>query len=248
MEILNEHYEIVQMSSYPGYLLVCSLCRAVVCRRHPENNGRWQTTLIGNREREELTDGGGILLPNVLGSVGGKPELLCVDETSCGFYMADVNTGQIQKTFQFPGNLIKSKYIWEIPILNPKKILRNEMKPSSSSSSTSSTSISLSSSIKFQNIYRYHGISQQQSFDSDNSMNSDDNKSNALSLVTHDNNNLYILNMESQILLSAIARGFRRILDISLCNQEIFILEGPRSIIRLAPMPEKTNRTGRFLK
>lgn len=242
IEILNEYYEIVQLSSYQGHLLVCSLYRNVVCSKNPQNNGRWQIIPIENNEHKELNDCGGIFLQKPY--FGQKVQILCADNLSTGFYLADIKTGQKQKSFKFSQKLMTSNHIWEIPLLNPKKKLQEEMRSSFqvlNINRMSSSSSLLSSEIKFQSVYQYDV--NQKSFDSDNNLGDDRFDNNGLLIVTHDNINLYILNMDT-LTWTAIAKGFRRILDLSVCNDEIFILEGSRNITRLAPMPEKPNRTG----
>lgn len=245
VEILNEFYEIVQLSSYQGYLLVCSLYRTVICCWNHRNNGRWQITPIKNNEPNELNECGGIFLHNH--SFGKKVQILCADNLSSGFYLADIITGQIQKSLKFSQNL-KSNRTWEIPLLNPKKMLPEGIRGSLQTLNVNNppcSSLSLRPEFKFQNIYQYY--INQKSIDSDNSVEDVSVDNNSLMIVTHDSVNLYILNMET-LTLAAIAKGFRRILDISVCNREIFILEGSRNIIRLAPMPEKPNGTGNTVK
>ncbi|KAL9919388.1 WD repeat-containing protein CG11141-like isoform 2-T2 [Glossina fuscipes fuscipes] len=61
-------------------------------------------------------------------------------------------------------------------------------------------------------------------------------------IVTHDESELYVLNLDS-LQVEAVAKGFRKIIDFRVCGKEIFILEGQRTLLRLAPTPEEPNKT-----
>ncbi|XP_055390393.1 WD repeat-containing protein CG11141 isoform X2 [Condylostylus longicornis] len=58
--------------------------------------------------------------------------------------------------------------------------------------------------------------------------------------ITNDDVSLYILNLE-ELKIEAIARNFRNIVDYAICGNEIFVLEGGRSLIRLSNKPEPPN-------
>lgn len=64
-------------------------------------------------------------------------------------------------------------------------------------------------------------------------------------IITHDDTALYILNLE-KFTVEATAQHFRNIIDISINENEIFVLEGPRTLIRMASCPEPPNKTGIF--
>lgn len=248
--------EIIQLSTTQGHLLVCSLFRTVICHWHNRNNGQWHIIPIGAREGDELNTSGGIFLQRNL--FDKNILVVCGNNSIGGFNVIEMRTGRIRKSIKFNQNSTKAHRVWEIPILNPKPPPNNDSRNNSVSSSTSSvaavsssaaaaetsTSSSSSSRIEFQSIYQYND-EHHRSFDNDYSDDdNDDLECNSLKIITHDNHNLYILNADTLQVL-AIAKHFRRILDVSVCNREIFILEGNRSIVRLAPMPDKSNRTGK---
>lgn len=65
-------------------------------------------------------------------------------------------------------------------------------------------------------------------------------------IITHDEKTLYLLNLD-KLKLEATAKGFRKILDFCVCKKEIFVLEGERSLLRLAADPEKPNKNARVI-
>ena len=64
-------------------------------------------------------------------------------------------------------------------------------------------------------------------------------------VITYDEAALYVLNL-TELKIVAIAKGFRKILSVNVCGNEIFVLEGSRSLIRLAPNPEPPNKKGKL--
>ena len=122
--------------------------------------------------------------------------------------------GNVKKTLLFREAVARSP-TWEIPILNPKSM----------ASTTAYANVADSDEINrsFGAIQLYKG---------------DD-----MLVVTHDESTLYLLNLD-RLRVEAVARGFRKILDFCVCDKEILVLEGSRSLLRLAPMPEKPSKTG----
>uniref|UniRef100_A0A1A9WR45 WD repeat-containing protein CG11141 n=1 Tax=Glossina brevipalpis TaxID=37001 RepID=A0A1A9WR45_9MUSC len=209
-EILNEAYEIVQMSAHKGYLLVSSLYRSIVCHRL---NGAWVITQIGKKDRKQLIDCGGTFLKEILIKntkiICGRPNLR--------FWLADIE-GNVEKTLLFREAIARSP-TWEIPMLNPKSLTLNKAQ--------TKVELPTSGDVKnFRNIYAYAGKDSL--------------------IVTHDESELYVLNLDS-LQVEAVAKGFRKIIDFCVCGKEIFILEGQRTLLRLAPMPEKPNKTARII-
>ncbi|XP_037951674.1 WD repeat-containing protein CG11141 [Teleopsis dalmanni] len=124
--------------------------------------------------------------------------------------------GNVEKTYLFK-EAIHCNPTWVIPILNPKQdIYRSTQHESNVSDSVRNFGV----------MYPYIGTD--------------------TLIVTHDEINLYILNLD-RLCVEAVAKGFRKILDFCVCDNEIFVLEGERSVLRLAPMPEKPNKTAKII-
>jgi len=64
--------------------------------------------------------------------------------------------------------------------------------------------------------------------------------------ITNDDVSLYILNLE-ELQIEAIARNFRQIVDYAVCGNEIFVLEGGRSLIRLSNKPEPPSQNAMII-
>lgn len=135
------------------------------------------------------------------------------------FWIADAE-GNVEKTLLFREAVARSP-TWEIPILNPKS-MSHERRTISYANVADSDEMNRS----FGAIHLYKG---------------DD-----LLIVTHDESTLYLLNLD-RLRVEAVARGFRKILDFCVCDKEIFVLEGSRSLLRLAPMPEKPSKTAKVI-
>ncbi|KAH8331737.1 hypothetical protein KR074_010628 [Drosophila pseudoananassae] len=228
VEILSEAYEIVQLSIHQRHLLVCTLYRCIVCHQDPSTS-QWSVTQVGKKDRKQLIDCGGIFLQKP-GDNG--PQLIC-GRPGLRFWVADP-AGNVSKTILFRDAVMRSP-TWEIPILNPK-----HRSDSSSShhppaaaafgppgpSGTGDTAMGYVASSNFRQLYLY---------------NSHDSL-----LVTHDDSTLYLLNLD-RLRVEAVARGFRKILDFCVCGKEIFVLEGERSLLRLAPLPEPPCKTTKVI-
>ncbi|KAH8299751.1 hypothetical protein KR044_005474 [Drosophila immigrans] len=218
LEILSEAYEIVQLSVYQSYLLVATLYRCIVCRRDVQTN-TWQITQVGKKDRKQLIDCGGVFLKPAT-TTDNMPQIIC-GRPGLRFWVADA-VGNVAKTIIFNEAVLKNP-VWEIPLLNPKQ----RSQPSNCiDSAASGSSDAFVASRNFREINLYDG-------------------QDAL-LVTHDDATLYILNLE-RLRVEALARGFRKILDFCVCGKEIFVLEGERSLLRLAPLPEPPNKTAKVI-
>ncbi|KMY91978.1 WD repeat-containing protein CG11141 [Drosophila simulans] len=226
VEILSEAYEIVQLSVRQSHLLVATLYRCIVCQLDAQTS-QWNITQVGKKDRKQLIDCGAIFLKK---QEANKPQLVC-GRPGLRFWVADA-AGNVSKTVLFRDAVLRSP-TWEIPILNPKQ--RSE--PSSTHHTTASTSSTRPSGLadgdagyvassNFRQLYLYDGHDSL--------------------LVTHDDATLYILNLE-RLKVEAVARGFRKILDFCVCGKEIFVLEGNRTLLRLAPLPEPPNKTAKVI-
>ncbi|XP_075166840.1 WD repeat-containing protein CG11141 [Haematobia irritans] len=180
-------------------------------------SGNWIVKQIGKKDRKQLVDCGGTFFKH-----SSKPQMVC-GRPALRFWLADVN-GNVEKTILFREAITKSP-TWEIPILNPKMSMPKRSKPMTNSFHSEELP-AVGYSKNFRNIYCYAG---QDSL-----------------IVTHDECSLYILNLE-RLKVEAVAKGFRKIIDFCVCNKEIFVLEGERSLLRLAPMPEKPNKTSKII-
>lgn len=218
MEILSEAYEIVQLSVHKSYLLVATLYRCIVCRRDAQTH-KWQITQVGKKDRKQLIDCGGVFLKNSR-NTNSTPQIVC-GRPGLRFWVADA-MGNVSKTIIFNETVLRSP-TWEIPLLNPKQ---RSQTSTSSGATTSSAADAYVASKNFREMELYDGRDSL--------------------LVTHDDAALYILNLE-RLKVEAVARGFRKILDFCVCGKEIFVLEGERSLLRLAPLPEKPNKTAKVI-
>ncbi|XP_017049958.1 WD repeat-containing protein CG11141 [Drosophila ficusphila] len=213
VEILSEAYEIVQLSVHQSHLLVATLYRCIVCQ-HDVRTSQWNIVQVGKKDRKQLIDCGAIFLKK---HVTNKPQLVC-GRPGLRFWMADAG-GNVSKTLLFRDAVLRSP-TWEIPILNPKQ--RSEPSSSRYAAVASGTEAGYVASSNFRQLYLYDGHDSL--------------------LVTHDDATLYILNLD-RLKVEAVARGFRKILDFCVCGKEIFVLEGERTLLRMAPLPEPPNKT-----
>uniref|UniRef100_A0A0K8UU56 WD repeat-containing protein CG11141 n=2 Tax=Bactrocera latifrons TaxID=174628 RepID=A0A0K8UU56_BACLA len=147
-----------------------------------------------------------------------RPVLIC-GRPGLRFWIADTE-GNVEKTLLFREAVARSP-TWEIPILNPKSMCC-ERNITSYANFAENDEINRS----FGALQLYKG---------------DD-----VLIVTHDESTLYLLNLD-RLRVEAVARGFRKILDFCVCDKEIFILEGTRSLLRLAPMPEKPSKNAKII-
>ncbi|KAH8271505.1 hypothetical protein KR018_002196 [Drosophila ironensis] len=215
VELLSEAYEIVQLSVHQSHLLVATLYRCIIAQR--TTAAKWSITQVGKKDRKQLIDCGAVFLK---ANSGEGPQLIC-GRPGLRFWVADT-AGNVSKTVLFKEAVLRSP-TWEIPILNPK--LRSEptsSHPPSAPSGTGDNAMGYVASSNFRQLYLY---------DSQDSL-----------LVTHDDATLYLLNLD-RLKVEAVARGFRKILDFCVCGKEIFVLEGERSLLRLAPLPEPPSKS-----
>lgn len=197
---------------------MATLYRCIVCRRDAQTQ-KWQITQVGKKDRKQLIDCGGVFLKNSR-DTNSSPQIVC-GRPGLRFWVSDA-MGNVSKTIIFNENVLRSP-TWEIPLLNPKQ---RSQTSTASGPTTSSAADAYVASKNFREMELYDGRDSL--------------------LVTHDDAALYILNLE-RLKVEAVARGFRKILDFCVCGKEIFVLEGERSLLRLAPMPEKPNKTAKVI-
>lgn len=61
-------------------------------------------------------------------------------------------------------------------------------------------------------------------------------------IITYNQNVIYFLNLD-KLKIEATIKRLRKIQSLTVCDTEIFILEGPRSLIRVSTAPEPPNKT-----
>ncbi|KAG4066191.1 hypothetical protein HA402_014491 [Bradysia odoriphaga] len=194
MEILNEAYDIVQISFNKPWLLISTVYRAIVCQC--DKDGRWKVSQVGKQDRKILSEVGAAFM------VRSRHTSLVCARPGYRFWLSDTD-GNVSQTLLFKDSL--PKFSFEIPVLNPAQI--KCQLPSN-----------------FGRCYVY-----QASF-----------------VLTYSENILYILDIEKLKVLASLKR-LRKIISISVCGSEIFILEGPRSVIRISNLPEPPNKmTSKF--
>lgn len=192
IEIINETYEIVQISFSKPWLLISTIYRAIICEKG--SDGLWKVSQIGKKDRKVLSDFGAVFQ-----GTARQPSIIST-RPGFRFWIADVD-GNVLQTLLFKDAV--SKPCKAVPLLNPVRI-------------------PVRLPINFGKIYLYL----------------DDY------IVTCSEDVLYILNINKFTVEVSIKR-LRKILDISIIDSEIFILEGPRTLIRIATSPESwKNRNG----
>ncbi|XP_047105472.1 uncharacterized protein LOC124774869 [Schistocerca piceifrons] len=189
VELLNEKYEIVQLSYSQQLLLVSTLYRSILCHR----DDRWKVVQVGQKERKMLGHLGATLSPGT-----GRPQDLIIYASRPGLriWLADRN-GVVQQTLIYKDAL--SDHHPEVPLINP---LPERLR-------------TVRGDPQFGPVRQFHGNL----------------------LVTYSPDSIYILD-PSNISVVGTVSGLRGVLDVSVSRDEIFVLEGGRSLIRLAYGPE----------
>ncbi|XP_068620352.1 WD repeat-containing protein CG11141 [Battus philenor] len=188
IEIVNEEYEIVQMSYHQNTLLVSSMYRTIVCERR---DARWHVSQLGKKERKSLCRLGAVFQHSY--ARGGPAAAYCA-RAGLRIWRADA-AGNVLHTLLFKEAISNPLTVAEL--LNPaqRKAERGEQ------------------SFGPLHVFREHF------------------------LVTHDERLLYVLDPRS-LTAVAVVDDLRRIMSVSVNKEEIFVLEGPRSLVRLAHAPE----------
>lgn len=200
VEILNEAYDIVQLSLSQQYLLVSTTFRSIICLR--EKNGQWQVSQVGKKDRKVLSDFGGTFCPASPTSTTKTPTVIC-SRPGLRFWIADCS-GNVQQTLLFKEAITRMP-VWEIPLLNPSKGISKPLQ-------------------NFGKVFMYS-----KNF-----------------IITYDEGRLFVLNLD-KLRVEAITQIMRGISDVAICGKEIFVLEGPRSLIRLSSAPEPPNKTTKII-
>ncbi|XP_050517253.1 WD repeat-containing protein CG11141 [Diabrotica virgifera virgifera] len=124
VEILNEAYEVVQLSYNQQRLLVSTTYRSIICQKLD----KWKVAQVGTKDRKVLGSFGGIIYQH-----SEKPSDTCLYCTRPGLRMwiSDVD-GNVQKTLLFKELLTKE--CPEVPLINPISLNLKRLKPQKESS------------------------------------------------------------------------------------------------------------------
>ncbi|XP_072399900.1 WD repeat-containing protein CG11141 [Diabrotica undecimpunctata] len=119
VEILNEAYEVVQLSYNQQRLLVSTTYRSIICQKLD----KWKVAQVGTKDRKVLGNFGGIIYQH-----SEKPSDTCLYCTRPGLRMwiSDVD-GNVQKTLLFKELLTKE--CPEVPLINPISLNLKRLKP-----------------------------------------------------------------------------------------------------------------------
>nr|CAD7426485.1 unnamed protein product [Timema monikensis] len=192
-EILNEKYEIVQLSYSQQLLLVSTSYRSIVCHR----DDRWKVAQVGQKERKALGHLGATFCVRA-----GIPRQLVVYASRPGLRLWQANkTGVVEQTLIYK-DMLTSPHP-QAPLINPCKS---------------------------------HGTPGDQQFGPLHVFNE-------RLLVTHSADVVYVLDPDS-IGVVATVTELRGIQSLAVTRDEIFVLEGPRSLIRVAYSPENSVPNG----
>ncbi|CAH2089876.1 unnamed protein product [Euphydryas editha] len=232
-EIVNEGHEIVQMSYYQNTLLVSSVYRSILCER---SDGRWSVTQIGKKERKSLCALGAVFQHSY--ARGGAAAAYCA-RPGLRLWRADT-AGHVHQTLLFkvrdthahtrtcslcaaaaycarPGlrlwradtaGHVHQTLLFKEAISNPLTVAEL-LNPAATRHSHSAREFNFGPL----HVFREHF------------------------LVSHNECFLYVLDPRS-LTAVAVVDDLRRILSVCVGREEIFVLEGARSLLRLAHAPE----------
>ncbi|KAF5295886.1 hypothetical protein FQR65_LT10374 [Abscondita terminalis] len=191
VEILNESYEVVQLSYHQQSLLVSTTYRTIVCKK--EN--KWKVCQVGKKDRKVLGSFGGIFYQNGLRS---NDVVLYCTRPGLRIWVSDIE-GSVQQTLLFKD--ILNQRSSEVQLINPVPKGIRKLLPQKEAS---------------------FGIV----------MPFNDNL-----LVTYNNDVVYIVNPKD-LTVHTMVSNLRGVLGVAACKDEIFILEGDRSLVRISENPE----------
>ncbi|KAF4530166.1 hypothetical protein B566_EDAN001423 [Ephemera danica] len=209
-QLLDEKFEVVQLSYSQQLLLVSSLLRTILC--HPDEPQH--VSQVGQRERKALGHLGASFCPGPSGFP--QEQLVYSCRPGLRVWVAD-RKGVVHQTLIFKEALLKPRLHVQLMNPAPPHVLR-------------ARSLTRSDSLPVQGTYRDPPHSFVQQFGRlvvfrDRL------------LVTSCGSTLYVLDPQA-ISVVATADELRGILDVATTRDEIFVLEGSRSLIRLAYAPE----------
>ncbi|XP_066151162.1 WD repeat-containing protein CG11141 [Euwallacea fornicatus] len=119
IEILNESYEVVQLSYRQQHLLVSTTFRSIICH----HSDKWKVCQVGKKDRKVLGKFGGVIHQQ-----GFKPSDLTLYCMRPGLRIWISNLeGEVQKTLLFKDLLCKD--CTQVPLLNPISKVLQQLKP-----------------------------------------------------------------------------------------------------------------------
>lgn len=112
-EILNESYEIVQISVKKADVLISTIFRTVLCSKHGDTL-EWTIVQIGSKDRRNFGHFGSQFL--------NKTDIVC-SRPGLKLWLTDLS-GNVKNTLLFK-EAFRLKSCWEIPLLNPSRFTPN---------------------------------------------------------------------------------------------------------------------------
>ncbi|KRT79596.1 hypothetical protein AMK59_8493 [Oryctes borbonicus] len=119
VEVLNESYEVVQLSYYQQNLLISTTYRSIVCQRE----GKWKVSQVGKKDRKVLGKFGGTFYNN---GIRPKDVILYCTRPGLRIWQSDVQ-GNVQQTLLFKEILCKDYP--EVSLINPISHHLKRLKP-----------------------------------------------------------------------------------------------------------------------
>ncbi|GJQ77796.1 hypothetical protein Trydic_g16056 [Trypoxylus dichotomus] len=119
VEVLNESYEVVQLSYYQQNLLISTTYRSIVCQKE----GKWKVSQIGKKDRKVLGKFGGIFYNN---GIRPKDVNLYCTRPGLRIWQSDIQ-GNVQQTLLFKEILCKDYP--EVSLINPISHHLKRLKP-----------------------------------------------------------------------------------------------------------------------
>ncbi|KAH1010457.1 hypothetical protein HUJ05_004750 [Dendroctonus ponderosae] len=119
LEILNESYEVVQLSYRQQNLLISTTFRSIVC----QYSDKWKVCQVGKKDRKVLGKFGGLIYQH---GYTAQDVILYTARPGLRIWIADV-VGQVHKTLLFKDLLCKD--CPQVPVLNPISKALQSRKP-----------------------------------------------------------------------------------------------------------------------
>ncbi|CAG9856156.1 unnamed protein product [Phyllotreta striolata] len=119
VEILNEAYEVVQLSYNLKRLLVSTTYRSIIC----QNLEKWKVSQVGTKDRKILGIFGGVIYQH---SEKPSDTVLYCTRPGLRIWISDID-GNVQKTLLFKDLLTKE--CSEVPLINPISANLKRIKP-----------------------------------------------------------------------------------------------------------------------
>lgn len=189
-EIVNESYEIIQISYYQNSLLISSVYRTIVCEK---KNLKWEVSQVGKKDRKSLCSLGAVFHwsyehPGEVSAYCARPGLR--------LWRAD-KSASVLETLLFKDAVSNPTTIAEL--LNPSQVKHMQ----------SNKEYNFGPLFIFRDKF----------------------------IVTYNEDILYLLDPSSMTAV-AVVDDLRKVLSVSVNKDEILILEGDRSFVRLGYSPD----------